>query len=67
MTELTQEQQQALDGPAQPTVAVDPRTGQEYVLVPRDVYERVRRVLKAYDDAWDDPALDVYEEYRDPS
>ena len=62
MVELTREQQQARDA-EQPVV--DPRTGQEYLLVKREVYEQVRRVLKPYDDAWDDPALDVYEEYRD--
>jgi hypothetical protein len=65
MIELAKEQQQALDGPEQPAVAVDPRTGQEYLLIRREVYEQVRRVLKPYNDAWDDPALDVYEEYRD--
>jgi hypothetical protein len=62
MVELTREQQQALDA-EQPVV--DPRTGQEYRLVKREVYEQLRRVLKPYDDAWDDPVLDVYEEYRD--
>ncbi len=64
MIELTPEQQQALDGPEQPPVAVDPRTGQEYLLIKREVYEQMRRALKPYEDAWSDPALDVYEEYR---
>jgi hypothetical protein len=65
MIELTKEQQQALDAAEQPAVAIDPRTGQEYLLIRREVYEQVRRVLKPFNDAWDDPRLDVYEEYRD--
>jgi hypothetical protein len=33
MIELTPDQQKALDGPEQPAVAVDPRTGQKYRLI----------------------------------
>ena len=46
MIELTEEQVQALDAPQQPPVAIDPRTGQEYLLIRREVYEQVRRLLK---------------------
>ncbi len=46
MIQLTPEQTQALDRPPQPTVAVDPRTGQEYLLIRREVYEKIRLMLK---------------------
>ena len=58
MIELTPEQQQALDGPEQPAVAVDPRTGQEYLLIRREIYEKVQSVLRPFGRAWDDPADD---------
>jgi hypothetical protein len=57
MIELTQEQLKALDA-ENPAVAVDPRTGQEYLLIRRDVYELVRGTLKPYGRGWDDPADD---------
>jgi hypothetical protein len=58
MIELTQEQLQALDAPEQPPVAVDPRTGQEDLLIRREIYELVRGTLKSYGRGWDDPADD---------
>jgi hypothetical protein len=58
MIELREDQLQPLDGPEQPPVAVDPRTGQEYLLIRRDIYEKVRGFLKPYGRAWDDPADD---------
>jgi hypothetical protein len=58
MIELTQEQQQALDGPEQPAVAVDPRTGQRYRLIKQEVYDLVRGTLKPFGRGWDDPADD---------
>ena len=41
MIELTEKQAQALDSPTQPAVAVDPRNGQEYLLIKRKIYEKV--------------------------
>jgi hypothetical protein len=58
MIVLTKEQQQALDGPEQPAVAVDPRTGQEYMLIKREVYEGVRGFLHPLGRNWDNPADD---------
>ncbi len=58
MIELTAEQSQALDAPQQPVVAVDPRTGQEYLLIRREIYEKVRLMLKPFGRAWDNPADD---------
>jgi hypothetical protein len=53
---LTPEQLQALDAPPQPAIAVDPRTGQEHLLIRREVYEFVWGTLKPYGRGWDDPA-----------
>jgi hypothetical protein len=58
MIKLTPEQTQALDAPQQPAVAVDPRSGQEYLLIRRDVYEKIRLVLKPLGRNWDNPADD---------
>lgn len=58
MIELREDQLLSLDAPEQPPVAVDPRTGQEYLLIRREIYEKVRGVLKPYGRAWDDPADD---------
>lgn len=66
MIELTKEQQQALDtGTEQPPAIVDPRTGQEYMLIRRQVYELVRATLQPINRGWeDDPEMDAYEQYR---
>ena len=58
MIELREDQLQALDAPEQPAVAVDPRTGQEYLLIRREVYEKVRLFLKPFARSWDNPADD---------
>ena len=58
MIELTEDQLRALDASPQPPVAVDPRTGQEYLLIRREIYELVRGTLKPYGRGWDDPADD---------
>jgi hypothetical protein len=58
MTELRDDQLLALDGQPQPPVAVDSRTGQEYLLIRREIYEIVRATLKPYGRSWDDPVDD---------
>jgi len=58
MIELTGEQLCALDEPQQPPVAIDPRTGQQYLLIRKEVYELVRGTLKSYGRGWDDAADD---------
>jgi hypothetical protein len=55
MIELTPAQLQVLDGPEQPVVAVDPRTGQQYLLIRWEIYELVRGTLKPYARGWDNP------------
>jgi hypothetical protein len=65
MIELTQEQVRDLDTPQQPAVAFDPRTGQEYLLIKREVYDLVRGILKPFNmGVEDEPEMDVYEQYR---
>jgi len=49
MIQLREEQLQALDSSRQPPVAVDPRTGQSYVLMRQEAYERQKGLL-AMDD-----------------
>jgi hypothetical protein len=58
MIELREDQLQLLDSPQQPPIVVDPRTGQEYLLIRREIYEKVRGLLTAYSRAWDNPADD---------
>jgi len=58
MIELRDDQLQALDRQPQPLVAVDPRTGQAYFLIRREIYELMRGTLKPYGRGWDDPADD---------
>jgi mRNA interferase MazF len=41
MIKLREDQLQELDGEQQPPVAIDPRTGQEYLLIKREVYHLV--------------------------
>jgi hypothetical protein len=45
---------------------IDPESGQEYVLVPREHLEKMQAVLGGMTRhaGWDDPALDDYERYR---
>jgi hypothetical protein len=58
MIELRDDQLQARDGPQQPAVAIDPGTGQEYLLIRRDVYENVCGFPRRLGRAWDSPADD---------
>jgi hypothetical protein len=56
MIELRDDQLQALDAAAQPVAAVDPRTGQEYLLIKREVYESLKGLLRPLNRNWDNPA-----------
>jgi hypothetical protein len=66
MIELNDEQARALESQAEaPPRVRNPRTQETFVLVREDVYETVRKIIDGYNrGGWDDPALDVYEEYR---
>lgn len=65
MIDLTAEQRKALDGP-EFAQARDPETGQVYVLVRADQYEKIRKILDGVSrrSGWDDPEMDEYEVYR---
>jgi hypothetical protein len=52
MIELREDQLRVLDGEQQPPVAIDPRTGQEYLLIKREVYNLVSGILKPYNRGW---------------
>ncbi len=65
MIELKDDQLQVLDKATQPVTVVDPRTGQEYLLIRREVYELVRGVIAPFNRGVEgDPEMDVYEQYR---
>jgi hypothetical protein len=60
---MTEEQVRVLETNPVP-IFVNPKTQDEYVLVRKEMFERMRKLIKPIDRVWDDPALDVYEEYR---
>jgi hypothetical protein len=77
MIELTDQQRQTLAQNEEPPTVVDPETKTVYVLVPRDVYERMRLLLDEevdmrqvavlveramQEDDADDPTLDFYQQ-----
>ena len=64
MIELTEQQVQAVEHADQQPVLVNPNTREEFVLVRKDVFEGMRKLLQPLNRGWDDPALDVYEKYR---
>jgi hypothetical protein len=65
MIELTVPQLHALDTEKQPVSVVDPRTGQEYLLIKREVYDLVRGIVAPFNRGMEDhPDMDVYELYR---
>lgn len=65
MIELREDQLQALDAETQPVAAVDPRTGQIYRLIKQEVYNLVSSMVAPFNrGVEDDPAMDVYEQFR---
>src|SRR5262249_40056950 len=65
MIELRDDQLKILDAETQPVAAVDPRTGQIYRLIKQEVYNLVCSVVAPFNrGVEDDPAMDVYEQYR---
>ena len=63
MIELTPEQAQAVER-GEPPVLLHPATGEEFVLVSKGVFDQMRKLMAPLSRGWDDPALDVYEQYR---
>jgi hypothetical protein len=65
MIDLTDEQARALESQAEkPPRFRNPGTQETFVLIRQDVYELMQKILGPYDRVWDDPALDVYEQFR---
>jgi hypothetical protein len=76
MIELTEEQRRELSHPE--PVAIDPHTKEVYVLVRREVYDRLRAALaddlnprdayeavdRAFAPGWSDPTMDDYDRYE---
>lgn len=65
MIDLTEEQQRELEK-GELAKLRDPRTNETYVLVSLGAYQRMRAIIDGTTKraGWDDPALDVYEQYR---
>jgi hypothetical protein len=77
MIELTEEQRRELCHPE--PVVIDPQTKEEYVLVRKAVYARLRAALaddsnpgdaypavdRAFAPGWDDPKMDEYDRYEE--
>lgn len=63
MIELTSEQARAVTQ-GEPLVVLHPDTREEFVVIRKAVFDQMRRVMAPLSRGWDDPALDVYEEYR---
>ena len=78
MIELTKEQHESLqEAEENPPCVLDPQSATTYVLLKKDAFERIRHMieddsdepqwaafLEAAGEEWDDPAMDVYEQYR---
>ena len=58
MIELREDQLPFLYASEQPLVVIDSRNGQEYLLIRRDIYEKVRGFLQVYGRVWDNSADD---------
>jgi hypothetical protein len=64
-----------------PILLTDPETNSAYILLRAEVYERMRVLCEEFDvremypmmnelaarEGWDDPTLDIYNEYQPPS
>jgi len=65
MIELTEEQMQAMEAAQGPLRVVNARTQQAFVLIRQDIYEKLCKIVEGPNrNGWDDPELDVYEQYR---
>ena len=65
MIDLNQEQIQALEAGKPPLELCNPRTGETFVLIERHVYDLMCGIVKPFNrNGWDDPEMDVYEQYR---
>ena len=65
MIELKDDQSQpVLDKEKQPVAVIDPRSGVFLSLIRRGDVREDAGILRPFNRGWDDPELDVYEQYR---
>jgi hypothetical protein len=65
MIEMTEEQMQAMETARGPLRVLNTHTQQTFVLIRQDVYEKLCKLVEGPNrSGWDDPELDVYEQYR---
>ena len=55
MIELTEQQVQAVEQAEQMPLVVNPKTREEFVLVRKEVFERMRKWMQPLNRGWDDP------------
>jgi hypothetical protein len=82
VTTITSEIRQAIEQAGeQPVQLTDPETNSVYVIVRAELYERMRALSDGFDirdayplmdqvaarEGWDDPSMDIYNEYQPPS
>jgi hypothetical protein len=82
MTAITPEIRQAIEEAGeQPVELTDPVTNSVYIIVRAEVYRRMRNSCDEFDireaypmmdqvaarEGWDDPSMDVYNEFQPPS
>jgi hypothetical protein len=64
MIVLTDEQVQTLKAEAPPQ-ALNLQTGERYILIRQEQYERMKKIIDGPNRrGWDDPELDIYEQFR---
>jgi hypothetical protein len=79
MTTITPEIRKAIEQAGeQPVRLADPETNLVYIMVRAEVYERMRAICDDFDirdayplmnqvaarEGWDDPSMDIYDEYQ---
>lgn len=68
MIPLTPEQCRAVQSAGEMFVRLeDPETHRAYVLMDQEVFDRWLAWVQPLREAWDDPAMDVYNDYQPPS
>jgi hypothetical protein len=60
---MTEEQVQAIET-CQAPILVNPKTREEFVLIRKEQFDLLQKFPRPLSRGWDDPAIDVYEEYR---
>jgi hypothetical protein len=65
MIDMTEEQMQAMKAAKGPLRVLNTHTQETFVLIRQDVYEKLCKLVEGPNrNGWDDPELDVYEQFR---